>query len=970
MKSIHLLLSSLLALALVPAAAMAAPPLKTHAPGTPSAARRAPANVHRGAQVGEPVTPVSIDVDLRKMPVVPAWHPGMAIREAHKRQFHPLGRVSPATPASTPTVPDRLPELQRIWDAHAPAKRRLRIDGNHVSINNGNTGVSPGDPVIDVSPNYLVYGINANTGTSFTVYNKAGTKLSGPTAFSSLAPSSDGCSNSVSDPIVLFDRLAGRWFLLEMGGTATSPKMCVYISKSENPVSGGWWFYGFDTPTQNDYPHCGVWSDAYVCTDNEGGSNVTAYAYDRANMLLGATARAQQRFVSVPALAGYGFQALTPATYVGDSAHAPPSSTQQILARHDDDEAHAGASANTSQDYIDLYSIKVDWNSPANSAITTLPKIPITEYNSWFTDYSTFATVPQPGSTKKLDPIREVILNSLVYRNLGSYESIVGQFATNINSARSGSTVNAGIRWFELRRVGGGNWTLQQEGTYGPGDTSTQHLEGSIATDNKGNIALGYNITRKTTPVTYASLGWTGRLASDPAGVMTQGENIVAPGAAAETSGRWGDYYAMVVDPSDDCTFWMVGMYRPSTSWNTRIANFKFDDCGTASTTYAVSGTITTSTGTGISGVTVSNGSVSTTTGSGGTFTLSSLANGSYTITPSLSGYSFSPVSRSVTVNDGNVSGQDFTGTADASNANPVADFTFTTSDLAASFTNTSTDSDGSIASQSWNFGDSATSTAASPSHSYAAAGTYQVALTVTDNDGATNTVTKPVTVTAPPQGNVLTKAVPVTGLAASTGAALEYTFVVPSGATNLTFTMSGGTGDADLYVKAGSAPTDSVYDCRPYKTGNSESCSFATPTAGTWYVRVKAYAAYSGVSLVADYDTGGGGGGSCGGTVLCSGTAIVLPAKSKGGVSSNYTLVVPAGASSAVVSISGGTGDADLYVKLGSAPTSTSYTCRPYLTGNNETCTFNAPTAGTYYINVRAYSSYSGVSLTGTVSP
>ena len=122
-------------------------------------------------------------------------------------------------------------------------------------------------------------------------------------------------------------------------------------------------------------------------------------------------------------------------------------------------------------------------------------------------------------------------------------------------------------------------------------------------------------------------------------------------------------------------------------------------------------------------------------------------------------------------------------------------------------------------------------------------------------------------------------------------------------------------------------------------------------------------------MSLTGSYTTGGGG-GSCGGTVLCSGTAVALPSKTTGGVSSNYTLVVPAGKTSAVVTISGGTGDADLYVKLGSAPTTTSYSCRPYLTGNNETCTFNAPTAGTYYINVRAYSSYSGVSLKGTVSP
>jgi hypothetical protein len=105
-----------------------------------------------------------------------------------------------------------------------------------------------------------------------------------------------------------------------------------------------------------------------------------------------------------------------------------------------------------------------------------------------------------------------------------------------------------------------------------------------------------------------------------------------------------------------------------------------------------------------------------------------------------------------------------------------------------------------------------------------------------------------------------LTNGVPVSGISASTGSSVNYTLVVPAGASNLTFTMSGGTGDADMYVKFGSAPTDSSYDCRPYKSGNAESCTFAAPSAGTYYVRLKAYSSFSGASLVGSYGTGGGG--------------------------------------------------------------------------------------------------------------
>jgi Zn-dependent metalloprotease len=213
---------------------------------------------------------------------------------------------------------------------------------------------------------------------------------------------------------------------------------------------------------------------------------------------------------------------------------------------------------------------------------------------------------------------------------------------------------------------------------------------------------------------------------------------------------------------------------------------------------------------------------------------------------------------------------------------------------------------------------------------------------------------------TAAGSGNVLTNGVSVSVPATSTGGAVNYTMAVPSGSANLSFRISGGTGDADMYVKFGSAPTTTSYDCRPYVSGNTETCAFAAPSVGTYYVMVRAYASFSGVSLVGSYTTGGGG------NVLSNGVPVSLPSTATGGAL-NYTMSVPSGRTSLSFKISGGTGDADLYVKFGSAPTTTSYTCRPYLSGNSETCTFSAPSAGTWYVMVRAYASFSGVSLVGT---
>ncbi|TDR41097.1 PKD domain-containing protein [Tahibacter aquaticus] len=202
-----------------------------------------------------------------------------------------------------------------------------------------------------------------------------------------------------------------------------------------------------------------------------------------------------------------------------------------------------------------------------------------------------------------------------------------------------------------------------------------------------------------------------------------------------------------------------------------------------------------------------------------------------------------------------------FTVTGGANQA-PVANFSAVANGLTASFTDTSTDSDGSIASRAWNFGDGSTSTATNPSKTYAAAGTYTVTLTVTDNAGASNTKSSSVTVSSG-GGNVLQNGVAVSGLAGAAGASLSYTLVVPAGASNLKFVTSGGSGDADLYARFGSAPTTTSYDCRSEGSSNAETCTIATAQAGTYYVLVKGYAAFSGLSLTGSYSTGGSGGGT-----------------------------------------------------------------------------------------------------------
>ena len=525
--------------------------------------------------IGEPVTPTSFDGDVRSLPTAPAWKPGDPVREVPRLSFPSAAQAAAHAPADHPRVPDPLVGLQSAAPSEPTA-----IGGPIVNVaGQPYSGVNPPDVAGDVGPNHFIQSTNGGTtGSTFSIYNKTGTKLSGPTPMKSLG-GSGACTSTFGDPIVTYDRLADRWFLLEFS-TSAGKSLCAHVSKTGDPVSGGWWNYTFTQSSFPDYPHCSVWPDGYYCTANEGVPPV--YVFDRVNMLAGLAARPQQTFRTT-SLAGYAFEAMTAANLTGPVAD-PPAGSPAVLVRHHDDEAHDGGAADGTRDFLDLWTLHVDFATPASSSLSTVSKLPIAEYNSWFTDYVTYATVPQPNSPLALDPIREIIMNRMNYRNFVTHESIVGVFATNQDPTTSGSTVDSGLRWFELRRTppGTGSWGLFQEGTFGALGVDTQHLLGAIAIDQSGDIALGYNNDKITSPYLYPSISYTGRMASDAAGTMTQGETLAKAGADVNSSARWGDYASMGIDPADDCTFWLTGQYQPGFNWATWITSFKFGNCGCA----------------------------------------------------------------------------------------------------------------------------------------------------------------------------------------------------------------------------------------------------------------------------------------------------------------------------------------------------------------------------------------------------
>lgn len=568
-------------------------------------------SVRQGAEwVSAPSYPATNVVRIQDLPAARPWKPGDPLIEV-PRQFY--GDMNAPTPApANPVIlgDDPLAARQRAF--RAPEGGGAGFGVPIRSIEGIRTTASPNDPTGDIGPLQFVMAINASGGSQVAVYDKETGAQVGPNfTMASLVAGGTCATSGAGDPIILFDELANRWVLTEFTGTGNL--LCVYLSSSADlSQTQTWTRYSFNFPAFPDYPKYGVWPQAYFVGANEGGTagRRPFYAMDRARMLAGQPATVQR--LTIPNLAGFGFQMTQPADLFGSTP--PPDGAPGIFMRHRDDEAHNAGSNNPNGDFLEMFEFTVDWTTPANSAIAGPITFPIAEFSSNLNGLSAFQAFPQPNG-QRLDPLRETVMHRLVYRRLPGYEVLVGNLVTDLFLG-PGSTYpddTGGIRWFELRRgvepppadvllrdgfedpSFGLNWRLHQEGTYAPEDVpgvpadQADRWMGGIGVDKDGNIGMAFNVVRQA-PALAASLRFTGRLAGDPNGVMTQGEHVIAIGAGATGSGtaasqRWGDYNDMGVDPVDGCTYWFVGNYanstlNPSNSRANRVVAFRHPACG------------------------------------------------------------------------------------------------------------------------------------------------------------------------------------------------------------------------------------------------------------------------------------------------------------------------------------------------------------------------------------------------------
>ena len=486
----------------------------------------------------------------------------------------PLSREHYLPGGGSPPL-DRDTALQTVYGPQVMPNPIANFDGIH-----NYWGGIPPDTVGDVGPKHYVQMVNVG----FQIYDKAtGNPLTGVIDFNELykAVSFGGqCeAQNAGDPVVVYDQLADRWLLTQFTAPINLPVEgapvgsgpyfeCIAISMTSDPT-GAYHLYAFQTSEVNfeDYPHFGVWPDAYYMATNEAEAGLLIlsagfYAFERDKMLAGDPGARMIYFNRPFPDGGYLPSDL-------DGYRLPPAGSPNFFM----------APNRIQGDSVRQYKFDITTWDPAPVAALVGPfDIPVEPFDSLAPQ------VPQPEGPA-LDSISDRFMNRLAYRNMGTHQSLV---VNHTVSVPEGDSERASIRWYEFRDPDNPILpTVHQQGTYAPPDGLHRWMA-SAAMDGAGNIAIGYSVSGANL---FPSIRYAGRLVSDPLNALSQGEQTLFTGGGSQTEAlpdaqRWGDYSSLNVDV-DDCTFWYTTEYYAQTglrNWRTRIGSFKMPNCVAAST--------------------------------------------------------------------------------------------------------------------------------------------------------------------------------------------------------------------------------------------------------------------------------------------------------------------------------------------------------------------------------------------------
>jgi hypothetical protein len=430
------------------------------------------------------------------------------------------------------------------------------IGGGTPSDSNGSVGNN--QFVETVNTRYQVWSLDRAT--------KTATSVLGPANINTLWNGFGGACQlqNSGDPIVLFDKAANRWLISQFTANVNGGSyfQCVAVSQTAS-ATGGYFRYAFAVPGGffGDYPHFGVWTDAYYMmahafTSSSGGFVAGLFAaMDRTKMLAG-NASATWQVIQDPSEGGH-----MPADL--DGFALPPTNAPGIF-----------LSLHPSGMFV--YRMKVDFVTPASTVRTLQAVVPVAPATGACGGGG--ACIPQP-SGPNVASLGDRLMFRAAYRNLIDHESLV--ISHSVDPSVSG--VVSGVRWYDFRLSGNPDATcptfpcLYQQGTIADVPGGRSRWMPSIAMDTAENILVGYSTTGKTNGSENHSIRYTGRAKADPPGLMTAPEATIVTGTANNGNTRWGDYTSMSIDPFDDCTFWYVNQYFLATSsWQTQVASASF----------------------------------------------------------------------------------------------------------------------------------------------------------------------------------------------------------------------------------------------------------------------------------------------------------------------------------------------------------------------------------------------------------
>jgi CARDB len=482
---------------------------------------------------------------LRDFPTLDASTGAIEIIEINPLQRREGGKMNPN---ALPMGPDPLNQTEPTFrESMNPV---VNFDGIHIS--ESFCGCVPPDPTGAVGPDHYV----AASNISIKIFDKTGTLLVGPTSLGAFIGGGNG------DPIVIYDRLADRFFVSQFRSSTDS--LIIGVSTTSDPT-GSYHLYNFPLNAFPDYPHYTIWPEAYLLASNKLGGQTT-YSLERDVMLVGGAS---------PQIMGFPMPGLirNPSTVLGANfAHllgdqSPPDVPGYIVYLQDD------AWGGVTTDHLKIWEVDIDWEN--GSSIGAPAQINLAPFDSFLRPFGQ-GDVEQPGTGQRIDALAGIVSYMVNYRSFPSHNSMVINFNVDIGS------ITSGIRWIELRNTGVGPWSLYQEGTWTIADGHGRFM-GSNSIDEEGNIALAYNVGSSTLK---AGIRYTGRLETDPLGQMTIAEASFIEGNGIQTNiNRFGDYAHMTQD-IDNRTFWHTSEYfLTNNAWQTRISSFKIiadktDDVG------------------------------------------------------------------------------------------------------------------------------------------------------------------------------------------------------------------------------------------------------------------------------------------------------------------------------------------------------------------------------------------------------